>query len=288
MFRLLVSYYDIIFESTLKFISRIFFFFYTNAIDYSHTLYIVELCPTVKSFHFSNLINDPAWNWLFHEALYVVIEFNAVTRPFVSRFIQQKEFPFESRKNQSCEGDANLSFNFCESFLRKEIPEGKETNKIMQSPKIRNIHPPPTPTPFSAWKLIKTSCPGKHSEGGELKEKIAAFAMAEFSRIREIFIGGWNELIFIRGGGGKRLERNLRTRRLCFGRNKKGGGEAVHGFSKLPWARRRMPFPLSCATVGRCVFNVTGDPEVIRAIAIFFVVFVNEKNQARGTILSRN
>lgn len=112
--------------------------------------------------------------------------------------------------------------------------------------------------------------------------------MAEFSRIREIFIGGWNELIFIRGGGGKRLERNLRTRRLCFGRNKKGGREAVHGFSKLPWARRRMPFPLSCATVGRCVFNVTGDPEVIRAIAIFFVVFVNEKNQARGTILSRN
>lgn len=62
MFRLLVSYYDIIFESTLKFISRIFFFFYTNAIDYSHTLYIVELYPTVKSFHFSNLINDPAWN----------------------------------------------------------------------------------------------------------------------------------------------------------------------------------------------------------------------------------
>lgn len=169
MFRLLVSYYVsysyyIIFESTLKFISRIFFFFYTNAIDYSHTLYIVELCPTVKSFHFSNLINDPAWNWLFHEALYVVIEFNAVTRPFVSRFIQQKEFPFESRKNQSCEGDANLSFNFCESF-RKEIPEGKETNKIMQSPKIRNIHPPP-PTPLSAWKLIKTSCPGKHSGGG--------------------------------------------------------------------------------------------------------------------------
>lgn len=131
------------------------FFFFLYQCNYSDTLYIVEFCPTVKSFHFSKLINDPAV--IDYSTRRYTLSLNlARLRGLLYRgSFSGKNFHSSRRKIKVTREtriirtrySQNLIFNFCESrIVSKKIPEGKETNKIIQSSetnifrKIRNIH----------------------------------------------------------------------------------------------------------------------------------------------------